>query len=464
MRLLADALIHKGRGHQQRREFKPALEVYQRSLDIRLSNFGGVESPQSEQLSALTECYRAIGRIHHLRGAPLEEQAAAETTIAMADKWAAADPENIEALEARTRALMVLADLDRQFRRNNEALVKAANGIKTADDVLASHGTSLAWLRLKASFLLVRGDVFRNQKRWAEALDSYGATLTMRRRMSDADPQNVTILSEVAYSLIKLGETYLASDDPKGAVDYSEEAVKIYDRILTLSPENQAIARQFIDALHNIAKIHKRSGDKVALRATNNRQLALAERFMVIDADNRDSKRMLSEALIALGETDMLEDQAANALVRFQKAEAILRLLTEVSDIGKREHADVLDRIGSAKLKLKDIPGALVSLSESQTLRTELLAAREGETMRRVLLAETWQLIGSAHRAGGACVEGLAAYTMSRDLLARVVTDAPTEPRWPRYLAAVRGDLAEMEQRCRPMSASSASALQSPQP
>ncbi len=322
---LANAWKTMGRAYSTRRELTQAIDCYGKALAIRMDKLGGEQAPGADELTALAELLEASAGARLLRGDKGDSDAAqraAEASLRVADRLTELHGRTAVAIERRGRALIMLSDIFRGRKEYAKALDTARLGID--QDAPDEIDGLVSQQRNKASLLEVRGDVYFGQRKWQEAREAYAQSMAIRQRLSDRDTHNAVQIAEVSYSKIKLGEVLLKLDDVDGAGAAFRVAAANYERMIASNKDNQAAARQLIDALDGLRDLSRRKRDFVGWTQAVERSIEVARNLRRSD-DNRFSRRLVADKLTSYAELELDRNQPAAARPYLDEAAALLR-------------------------------------------------------------------------------------------------------------------------------------------
>ena len=132
-----------------------------------------------------------------------------------------------------------------QFARNYEVLgrtAKQAEYLDQAERIMRSlAGRAETDLRAQRDLSVAfneRGDVLRAQGDGAGALKAYRASLTIRKRLAAADPNNAGWQRDLSVSHFKLGQFHLRNGHPGSALPHFEADFRIAERLARRDPSN----------------------------------------------------------------------------------------------------------------------------------------------------------------------------------------------------------------------------------
>ena len=126
--------------------------------------------------------------------------------------------------------------------------------------------------------------------------------LELDRAIAKADPNNVTSLTDLAWSLNRLGDLDRDASKPNEAARYYEEALGIQRKLIAREPDSLVRMRALASIVSKLGSVRARTSDYTTALTLHQEELDLRRRlFQRAADDDNDALRDLSLALDRVG-------------------------------------------------------------------------------------------------------------------------------------------------------------------
>ncbi len=335
-------------------------------------------------------------------------------------------------VEEKLRDRPDLADL-------REELVKTGiDGLKTIDGLAKDAGTAGQAFRTMGVAFQRMGDILEGKGMTAEAFRSYEQSLELFERLAKEEPNNDWIpwnfavsydklgaMSQefhgdattardyyrkslalrqglaariqtpeipasrrgiaLSASYIKLADLGLTVGDPIEAREFAAKALQETDKLLATDPQVAAASQFRSMAIYLLGKISAHLTNELsASRKYFQESIDMRQKAVDADSNNTDSRRELGAVYDSLGDLELEQHNAAEALKAYQRA------FEQYEWLNQKDANSAYDqwylghsyyRQGRAKLELSDAEGATQDFSQSLELR-ETLAKNDPKSVQ----------------------------------------------------------------------------------
>lgn len=371
------------------RSFEAAADIRNRS--IAYTHLGDVAERLGD-LSAAAAAYAEVIRIRRARvaEAPLNVQANLDLFIALTRalrvapdlnarsviaregvnimrRVAAADPRERRELAAALNRLGMI-EMNRGNAQGAHRLFEEEHAIFTAlqsaapSDQEATRDLSISHLNL--------GDALLSLGQEPRALNHYETSLRMRRRMSTADPSNITYLGYVGEALLKIGDLHFQANRISAAG-------RAYEELLPLVEESsRGVGR--LGHSGDLSIVHERLGNVASQRRQHGRALEHYNRALLLREEMRRGlpdnavggvssgiRYDIAAVLNRIGDVHVSMGNARAGLSRFEEARAMLDGLDLENVMFRRAMVVTMQRLADANYRLGDSRAARRVLSEA---------------------------------------------------------------------------------------------------
>jgi|GEM_PF-937355 len=160
-------------------------------------------------------------------------------------------------------------------------LLEAADHYRVAAEIgqalVAADPGNAYWQDDLASFYVGSGDVLVLQKKDPEAMKAYDASLAIKKKLAEAEPDNASHQQQLAVAYNRVGNLI---SDPQEALKYQKLVADIDDKLAKIDPSNVRRQRELLIALANLGDgIRDAHGDASAQRDDWTRALSIARKL-----------------------------------------------------------------------------------------------------------------------------------------------------------------------------------------
>lgn len=167
------------------------------------------------------------------------------------------------------------------------------------------------------------------------ALEAFRQRLTIDEQAVAADPGNLQVQTDLAYSASRIGDLLAEMGDHAGALPYYQRAVDIYTKNVFANPGHFAIP-QFAQLLGKLAKTHARLGYNE--KASSECSKALDLLAVTDDTANVEQRRVTASAYSEIGDTYSLIARDTRTPEQFMP-----KLWTAAREVYERSLAILID-------------------------------------------------------------------------------------------------------------------------
>jgi tetratricopeptide (TPR) repeat protein len=336
----------------------------------------------------------------------------------------------------------ILGDTNRQWARAAEAhRLLALLVSEKPGDVTYQHDLSVAYNEL--------GDVRVRQGNLAEALTSYRASLAIRERLFEADPNNAGWQSALSLSYGKVGQVLVDQGNLAEAIASLRGSIAVGERLTRAYPNNHN--------LDHLSVSYTKIGN--ALRTQANRVEALS--FFRKSHDIREwlaktepnSTRMqlnLSGSYENIGDELLAQGELAEALASYRNSVPTIERLANAdpSNTGwQRDLAMAYGRVGRVLLAQGEADQALTSFRDGLIITERLANSDPNNAGWQRDLSVSYEKVGDALKEKGLLAEALTSFRRSLAISERLAKTDPSNAVWQHDLSVfyekVGGVLAE---------------------
>ena len=193
------------------------------------------------------------------------------------------------------------------------------------------------------------------------ALDAFRKKLAIDEQAIAADPGNLQVQTDLAYSSSRIGDLLAEMGDQAGALSYYQRAVDIYTKNAQANVEDFAISLQLARLLGKLAKTHTRLGYIEKAWAECNKAVNLLE-SVPDDATDVEQRKTRASSYSAFGDAYSLLARDTRTPQKFMRRlwaaarEMYERSLAILIDLQEREvlSADELPEIDAISHKIAE--------------------------------------------------------------------------------------------------------------
>jgi tetratricopeptide (TPR) repeat protein len=365
-------------------------------------------------------------------------RAAADESLAIARKLAAADPGN-----ARQHDLSVslhnVGDVRLAAGDRAGAFAAYDEGLAIMRKLAAADPGNQDWQRDLGVGLNRIGDVRLAAGDRVDALAAYDEGLAIMRELAAADPTKNGWQLDLSVSLDKVGEVRLLAGDRAGALAAYEESLAIRRKLVAANPENASWQRDVYVSLTNVGDARRAAGDRTGALAANEESLAIMRKLAAEDPGNAGWKADVSISLDRVGDARLAAGDLAGALAAYEESLAMRRNLAaaDPGNAGWQRGVSVsLNLVGNVREAAGDGAGALAAYEESLAIARKLAAADPGNAGWQHDVSLSLNKVGDVRLAAGDRAGALAAYEEDLAIMRKLTAADPGNVRWQTDLVA----------------------------
>jgi tetratricopeptide (TPR) repeat protein len=211
-----------------------------------------------------------------------------------------------------------------QRQREAARIAEKIAGALIMKSALATHGESGP--ERDGSFSLgAAGDVLAARGDPANALAAWREGIRRRRAHAAQNPDNPTLLHDMAWRLGTVGDVLAAQGDNEGALAAYREAVELRRALTAGEPGNAAWRRDLAWSLGALGRVLAAQGDGPGALAAYREGLAVRRELAAADAANRQAQLDAAWSLAAIGGVIETQGDAAGALAHYHECLDLLR-------------------------------------------------------------------------------------------------------------------------------------------
>jgi tetratricopeptide (TPR) repeat protein len=186
----------------------------------------------------LFDAYGGLAREAAARGAPDEALKNYRTGLILAERVAAADPNNPGWQRDLWLSHERIGDLQALKGPAEEALRSYRTALAIAERTVAANPANAGWQRDLSVLQNRIGDLAQEQGQLAEALRYYRASLAIRERLASADPKNSGWQRDLLVSHNKIGDVFMEQSVTTDALKNYRAGFAIAERLAAADPNN----------------------------------------------------------------------------------------------------------------------------------------------------------------------------------------------------------------------------------
>ena len=257
-----------------------------------------------------------------------------------------------------------------------DLLAEINQRVRSYYQVSAGVGAGSAIWHHQTTALFNEGDVFIDQNRLADALNSYHQALAISEKSVGEKRTDLEAQSDLATAHERIGDVAQLQGDLDGSLKNYQTAAEIWKSLMQSSPAGTAWKRARIHNLANIGFLESSKGNQVNALASFDEAMAISRRLNDADLNDRKVQRDLWTIKIRLGESLESQGDLGGALGNYRLSLDIGRALARnSSDMdAKRLLGISLEKIGQIQSGDGLLSAALESFTECSRLREELVS------------------------------------------------------------------------------------------
>jgi tetratricopeptide (TPR) repeat protein len=338
------------------------------------------------------------------------------------------------------RNYAILGDSVKQFARADEAYRLLAGLAGERPDVLTyQRDLAIAYDEI--------GRVQMEQGNLTGALQSFGESVAIMKRVGDADPGNVLSQHDLARSYSGLGDALVRQGRLDAALKSYRESLAIMQRIVSGNPADaDYYYRDLAVAQGKIGDILKEQDDLTGALQAYREGTAIRERLAKTDPGNIRRQLDLAISYERLGNVLFVLNRMDDALKNYRDSVAINERLVK-ADPGNAIWQHALSAsygwVGDVLLAQGKPDDALKSYRDSLAIAERWAQTDPGSADWQVALAHCYSRVGLALAAQGHLSEAMEPYQRSLAILESLAETDPSNALWQRDLATFYGRAAD---------------------
>ncbi|MCB1790377.1 MAG: toll/interleukin-1 receptor domain-containing protein [Gammaproteobacteria bacterium] len=316
------------------------------------------------------------------------------------------------------------------------------------DQLAEGQELTVAGRRARAVSLVLTSKVLSQSGDVAAAISAANDALERIRQLTDAHPDDLGLLRDLARALETLGDHLGSSGDDESALHHYRAALAIYDRLLSASPSDGDLART-VSGLWSIMGAVLRE-DRKAAREAFQQAIAVLDRLFPEDSNALRTDDMRARAEEGLSNLAWKEGDVKTAETHARTVAEIRRRLADANP-GDSWHLGLLASATSRLsgiLRDRDAIGeALDNLNESTRINRRLYLLDPGNLQTGAMLVANIIDAADTKRAAGDRDGALVAYTEATVLAEELVAKSQDDTKTKLLLATLLMKRGTLEQR-----------------
>lgn len=263
-----------------------------------------------------------------------------ETSLNIAERLSATDPENVQAARDVTVSLERLGDFQVLHGDSDAALACFERSLDIAERLLRSRpGDQQAERDLSISLYKI-GNLHLRQGDTDHALTKFLGSVEIDQRLYETNPQSVLAARDLAVSLVRLGDLFLRRGQPgdsEQALEHFTRAHEIWVRLYERSSQSAQAARDLVLSLQGLGDFllgRSQPGDSEQALSHFERSLEIARRLYATNPQNTQIARDVAVSWSRVGHLHFERGQSGDierAFECFENAQRIWERLYEIN-------------------------------------------------------------------------------------------------------------------------------------
>ena len=227
------------------------------------------------------------------------------------------------------------------------------------------------------------GDVLVGQGNLEKAMASYQASMAIRKRLAEADPDNAGWQRDLAVSHIKIGNVLVDQGNLEKAMASYRASHAIFKPLAAADPDNDHWQRDLAVSHEKIGNALVDQRNLVKAMASYRASMAISKRLAEAEPDNAGWQRNLAVSHEKIGNVLIARRHFAGALASYRASHAIFKRLAAADPDNTGWQRDLSAshiKIGNALVAQGRLAEALASYRASMAIRKRLAEADPGNT------------------------------------------------------------------------------------
>jgi tetratricopeptide (TPR) repeat protein len=422
------------------------MDIGLRAKAIAAYRSGGLKAEEEGYDSALSVSHDKIGDVLVAEGDLPAARQAYETSLAICQRLAAAEPQDVIrqwdllAIHERLGELCVAEGNLAKTREAHEAALAIEERLAAADTGDAGWQHILSFSQDSIGYMLFREGNLPAARR------AYEASFAIRERLAVADPGNAKWQRGLLISYDNLGDVLVAEGNLPAAREAHEASLAIAERLATADPGNTELQR-------DLAICHNRLGDVLlddnlpAARKACEASLAIRQSLAAAEPYYSERQRDLSIGHQKLGDVLVAEGKLSDAYKAYEASHAIGERLAADEPENTEWERDLSidhDKLGKVLLKMGNLPEARRAYEAGLVIREKLTAADPSNAQWQRDLFLSRDNLGDVLKAEGNPRGARKAYEAGFAIVERLVALDPSNTQWLRDLSTSYGNIGRM--------------------
>jgi eukaryotic-like serine/threonine-protein kinase len=400
-RLALDALNDMVQGIQTKLEVRPGTE------DLRMDLLENARKRVQELLQeaerqgnpdqTLVWSYFRMGDVDQVIGDTAAARKEYARAAELAEKLAAADPNNSSALSDQGISYINLGMIEQQlgqtqaaFEHYQKALAIRKHRVELdPKDPKAQRGLSISYEKL--------GNVTMQLGRSQDALDFYRQAAMIRQALADADAANLQAQYDLSVILERLGNVTILLGQTSDAADFYRKDQAIRERLAKADPTNTEAQRNLSVSYDRLGDAFQRLGKPAESQDFYRKALTICETLAEADPKNARVQMDLSISYDKLGDATARLNQAKEAGAFYEKSRAIRERLAAASPANMEVQRNLTvsyNKLGAAALQSGQNQEALGFYRKALAIREHLAAADAKSAQFQRDLGSSFEMLG----------------------------------------------------------------------
>ena len=327
-----------------------------------------------------------------------------------------------------------------QFARNYEMLGdsgkrrdRATEAHRLLADLDSENSSNSTYQSVLAIALDEIGGVLVAQGNLAEALTSFRASLAIRERVAQAEPNNLDWQRNLSVSYQKIGDILVEQGNLADALTSYRACLAIGEQLGKTDPGNDIWQRDLAVAYGKVGDALKAQGNLAEALTSWQANLAIFERLAKADPSNGGWQRDLSVSYNKVGEVLVEQGNLAEALASFRAFLAIMERLAQ-ADPGnagwQRDLSVSYEKIGDILMKQGNLAMALTFFRADLAIAERLAAADPGNAGWQRDLSVSYNKVGDVLVEQGNLTEALTSFRAGLAIRERLARADPSNAQW----------------------------------
>ena len=288
-----------------------------------------------------------------------------------------------------------------------------------------------------SEFLIKVGDAQLSLIKLQEALNTYQESLAIMRKLVDKDPENTRWQENLHNIFDRVGSAQLALNKPQDAFISFQESLAFKRKLVEKDPENTEWQNDLSVNFILVGSAQLALNRPQEALTSYQESLVIMRKLVDKDSENTVWQYNLYHSFNSIGSAQLALDKPQEALTSFQDALVVSRKLVDKDPKNTDWQNDLswsLDRVGDAHLALNKPQDAFTSFQESQAIMRKLVEKDPENTNWQENLHYIFDRVGNAQLALNKPQDAFTSFQESLAIMRKLVDKEPENTDWQQNL------------------------------